>query len=77
MKNSEEARNQIRSIYQSNADLIVDKQNNRLCVLHHSNFRAVDNIIRELFNVLNQTQTVMPGSNLKLYYKLVSDKFLR
>ena len=56
--------------------LIVDKQNDRLCVLlHHSNFAAVDNIIRDLFNVLNETQTVVIGSNLKLYFKLVSDKF--
>ena len=69
MKNPEEARNMIRSIYQSNADLIVDKQNDRLCVLlHNSNFAAVDNIIRDLFNVLNETQTVVIGSNLKLYF---------
>ena len=76
MKNPEEARNLMRSIYQSNADLMVDKQNERLNVLlHHSNFAAVDNIIRNLFDVLNQTQTILPGTNLKIYYKLVSDKF--
>jgi hypothetical protein len=76
MKSPEEARNLIRSIYMSNADLRVDNQNNRLCVLlHHSNFAAVDNIMRELFNILNETQTIFPGSNLVLYYKLVSDKF--
>jgi hypothetical protein len=74
----DQARSLIRSIYQSNADLKVDKQNNRLCVLlHHSNFAATDNVIRELFNFLNETQTVLPGSNLKLFYILVSDKFQR
>ena len=73
MKNPEEARTIIRSIYQSNADLIVDKQNNKLCVmLHHSNFAAVDKIIRYLVNILNETQTVFPGSNLVICYNLVS-----
>ena len=75
MKNPDEAKNLIRSIYQSNADLVVDKQNKRLCVcLHHSNFAAVDKIIQELFNILNETQTVFPGSDLKLFYILVSNK---
>jgi hypothetical protein len=76
LKNPEEARSLIRSIYQSNADLIVDKQNNRLCVrLHHSNLASVDNIIKEFFDILNKTETIFPGSNLKLFYNLVSDKF--
>jgi DNA-binding transcriptional regulator/RsmH inhibitor MraZ len=75
MSKPDEAKSIIRSIYQSNADLIVDKQNNRLCVcLHHSNFAAVDKMMRELFNVLNETQTVFPGTNLKLFYILVSEK---
>jgi hypothetical protein len=74
MKNDKEAKNLIRSIYQSNADLIVDKQNNRLCVyLHHSNFAYTDKITRELFNLLNETQTVFPGADLKLFFILVSD----
>jgi len=73
MKNPNEARTVIRSIYQSNADLIVDKQNNKLCVmLHHSNFAAVDKIIRYLVNILNETQTVFPESNLVICYDLVS-----
>jgi hypothetical protein len=75
MKNPDEAKNLIRSIYQSEADLTVDKQNNRLYVrLHHSNFAHVDTIIRELFNVLNESQTVMPGTDLTLFYMLVSEK---
>ena len=75
MKNPDEAKNLIRSIYQSTADLKVDKQNNRLYVcLHHSNFAHEDNMIRELFNLLNESQTKMPGSNLELFYILVSDK---
>jgi hypothetical protein len=53
MSSPEQARNLIRSIYQSNADLKVDMLNNRLCVLlHHSNFEATDNIIRELLCTL-------------------------
>jgi len=76
MSSPEQARSLIRSIYQSNADLRVDKQNNRLCVLlHHSNLASVDNIIRILLNTLNESQTVFPGSDLTLFYSLVSDKF--
>ena len=75
MKTPEQARSLIRSIYLSNADLIVDKQNKKLCIcLHHSNTAAVDKIIGELFNLLNETQTVFPGSDLTLFYILVSDK---
>jgi hypothetical protein len=75
MNNPDEARNVIRSIYQSNADLIVDKQNNKLRVcLHHSNFAHVDNIIRKLCQTLNESQTVMPGTDLTLFYVLVSEK---
>jgi len=75
MSSPEEARSVIRSIYQSNADLKVDKQNKILYVLlHNSNFAVRDNIIRELLNVLNKTETTFPGSDLKLFYKLVSDK---
>ena len=76
MRKPEEARSLIRNIYQSNADFVVDKQNNRLCVrLHHSNLAAVDNIIRELCKVLNETETVVPVSKLKLFFSLMSDKF--
>ena len=76
VKNPEEARNLIRSIYLSNADLWVDKQNDRLCVsLHHSNFASMDNVIKELFDILNKTETIFPGANLKLFFNLVSDKF--
>jgi hypothetical protein len=78
MSKPDEARSLIRSIYQSNADLIVDKQNGILNVLlHHSNFAAVDNIMKELLHTLNKTETVFPGSNLKLFYKMVSVKFQR
>jgi hypothetical protein len=76
MKNPQEARALIRSIYNSSADFKVDQQNKKLHVLmHHSNFASVDHIIRELFNCLNETQTVLPGSDLVLNYNLVSGKF--
>ena len=74
MSNPEEARSLMRRIYQSTADLKVDKQNNRLCVfIHHSNFAADDDIIRKLCETLNDTQTVFPGSDLTIFYKLLSD----
>ena len=75
MSNPDEARTVIRSIYQSNADLVVDRAQNRLYVkLHHSNFAHVDKIIQELFKQLNKMQSMMPNSDLTLYYQLLSEK---
>jgi DNA-binding transcriptional regulator/RsmH inhibitor MraZ len=52
ISNPEEARSVIRSIYQSNADLKVDKQNKKLYVaLHHSHSATVDKVIKDLFNI--------------------------
>jgi hypothetical protein len=74
LSSPEEARSLMRRIYNSTADLKVDKQNKRLYVLiHHSNFAAEDEIIRKLCEILNDTQTVFPGSDLTLFYKLLSD----
>jgi len=75
MSNPEEARSLMRRIYQTTADLKLDIQDKRLNVLiHHSNFAADDDIIRKLCEILNKTQTVFPGSDLTLLYKLLSDK---
>ena len=75
MSRPEQARTLIRSIYQAHADLKVDKLNKRLYVcLHHSNLTSTDNIIRKLLEVLNKSQTVFPGSDLTLFYALVSDQ---
>jgi len=76
MANEEQAKMTIKSIYQSAADLKVDKQNNKLYVLlHHNNFAHLDAIVNKLFVILNETETKFPGSNLTICYKLVSDKF--
>jgi len=74
ISNPEEARSVIRSIYQSNADLKVDKQNKKLYVaLHHSQSAAVDKVIKVLFNILNKSEYTFPGSDMTIVYKLVSE----
>ena len=76
MSSPEEARTLIRSIYQSSADLKVNKQTNTLNVeLHHSNFAEVDKIMCNLFKFLNECEIVFPGSGLTIQYNLVSGKF--
>ena len=76
MSSPEEARTLIRGIYQSSANLKVDKQTNTLNVeLHHSNFAEVDKIMCHLFKFLNKCEIVFPGSGLTIQYNLVSGKF--
>lgn len=41
--------------------------------LHHLTNRASDEAARYLAEQLNATETVYPGTNLRLVYKLVSD----
>jgi hypothetical protein len=56
------------------ADLIPDQQAETLTVrLHHLTNRASDQAARFLAAHLNATETVYPGTNLRLVYKVVSD----
>jgi hypothetical protein len=41
--------------------------------LHHLNNHASDEAARYLAEQLNATESVYPGTNLRLVYKLVSD----
>jgi len=55
-------------------DLIPDEADGTLTVrLHHLTNRASDEAARILAEHLNLTETVYPGTNLRLVYKLVSD----
>ena len=69
-KAEEEKRMIIKQIIGTNADLFPDYQNNTLTIILHSlsapryNFAA-----GELTKILNQTETVFPGTNLRLIFK--------
>lgn len=73
MSRPDEGRCLLRSMYQTEADLLPDETNKTLTVqLHHSANHVSDDAIHVLCAELNETEMVFPGTELKLIYKLGS-----
>ena len=71
---SDDARALLREIFTADADLIPDEVAGTLTVrLHHLTNRASDEAAHFLAEHLNASETVYPGANLRLVYKMVSD----
>jgi Transposase protein len=71
MRREDDARSLLRALYSTEADLLPDET---LTVrVHHQANRCTDEVIRHLCTELNQTETIFPGTNLRLIYELVSD----
>lgn len=67
-------RSLLRAIYASSADLLVNKEHQTLTVKIHNLANASSNaVLRHLCEILTESETVYPGTNLRLIYKLVSD----
>jgi hypothetical protein len=78
MVRKDEARSIIRQIFSRDANLIPDKQNKILAIeLHNLTNLYEDKLAQIICQNLNATETVFPGTNLKMFYKLVSEKNLR
>jgi len=74
MHREDDARSLLRALYRTEADLLPDENAGTLTVrVHHQANRCADEVIRHLCTELNQTETVFPGTNLRLVYALVSD----
>jgi len=74
MARPDDARALLREIFATEANLIPDESAGTLTVaLHHLTNRASDEAARFLAEQLNATETLYPGTNLRLIYKLVSD----
>lgn len=74
MARSDDTRALLREIFTSEADLIPDEEAGTLTVrLHHLPTRASDVAARFLAEHLNATETVYPGTNLRMVYDLVSE----
>ncbi len=70
----EDARSLLRALYSTEADLLPDENASTLTVrVHHQANHCADEAIRYLCMELNQTETIFPGTNLRLVYELVSD----
>jgi hypothetical protein len=73
MARSDDTRALLREIFATEADPIPGEGAGTLTVaLHHLTNRASDEAARFLAGHLNATETVYPGTNLRLVYKLVS-----
>ena len=74
MRREDDARSLLRALYSTEADLLPDENAGTLKVrVHHQANRCADEVIRHLCNELNQTETIFPGTQLRLVYELVSD----
>jgi predicted nucleic acid-binding Zn-ribbon protein len=73
MYREDDARSLLRALYSTEADLLPDANAGTLTVrVHHQANRCADEVIRHFCNELNQTETIYPGTELRLVYELVS-----
>ena len=71
MSHTDEARRLLQSVYNTEADIIPDKDNNTLTIrLHHLANRSTDASLKSLCDELNATEIVFPGTDLQLIYEL-------
>jgi hypothetical protein len=74
MARKDDAHALIRSIYTQTADILPDHTKKELQVrLHHGANQASDQTIDAICKELTATQTLFPGTDLKLVYSLVSN----
>ncbi len=72
MARPDEARALLRGIFQADADLTPDLVANTLTVaIHHLAQANQDRAIEHLITELNASQTIFPGTNLTLVFKIV------
>src|SRR3990167_5565382 len=75
---SDDARALLRHLFHNEVDLLPDSNTNTLTVrLHHLTHAAHDQALAQLCATLNDTQTVFPGTNLTLIFKVGSPEIPR
>ena len=75
MARKDEARMVIRQIFNTETNLIPDEQNKRLIVeLHNLTSEYADQLANILCHELNQARATFPGTDMEIFYKLVSQK---
>jgi hypothetical protein len=73
MTRHDDARSLLRAIYQTEADLAPDHQAKTLTVrLHPLANASSDEAVRYLCDEINATETIFPGTDLRVIYELVS-----
>jgi hypothetical protein len=75
---SDDARALLRHLFHNQVDLLPDSKTNTLTVqLHHLTHATHDRPVAELCAARNETQTVFPGTNLTLIFKIGSSEIHR
>jgi hypothetical protein len=73
MAHKDESRLLLKQIYKTDANLIVDNENQKLIIeIHRLAHWKDDTVLEKLCEAMNDTETKFPESNLTLTYKLVS-----
>ncbi|HME22133.1 MAG TPA: hypothetical protein VKI44_12480, partial [Acetobacteraceae bacterium] len=73
MTRRDDARSLLRAIYNTEVDLLPDLPAKTLTIrLHPLANRSSDHALRHLCDHLNATETLFPGTDLRLIYELVS-----
>ena len=73
LSHRDEARTLLEALFQTEADIIPDEKAETLTVfLHHMANRCSDVAIEKMCKELNETNTIYPGTNLRLILKLGS-----
>lgn len=75
MARTDDGRSLLRSIYESEVDLLPDETNKTLTVrLHHLATRSADAVLQHLCKELNESEVCFPGTDLRIIYKLGSSE---
>jgi hypothetical protein len=70
----DDARALLRDVFTSDADLIPDEETKTLTVrLHHFTNPMSDKAVRTLCETLNESETIYPGTEMRMIYKLGSN----
>lgn len=71
MSRLDDARTLLRQLYRTEADLLPDSQSKTLTVrIHHLASRSADTAAAYLCDELNATETLFPGTDLRLVYEI-------
>jgi chromosome segregation ATPase len=72
MLRKEDARSLVGALYKAEVDLVPDEKAGLLTVrIHHLANHSADEIIGHLYEELNRTETIFPGTALRLVYEMV------
>ena len=74
MAHPDEVRALLQHIFRTDANIYPDHENKKLIVeIHALSYRKDDKILLQLCQQLNETETPFPGTDLVLFYKMVSN----